>query len=155
MKNTVILLAMFLLGCSSNKQIQLERSMTVNDSLYIERIDSTSIHNVVNDVLDYDENVETVIEEEINETVVDSSNDVVIERRIRRTISQTSGKSISSEIEVIDDTTSIIEEKTLDIKDNETIQLYNEDKKESNKLKYICWIVLMILIGYIIYKFKK
>ena len=155
MKNTVILLAMFLLGCSSNKQIQLEQSMTVNDSLYIERIDSTSIHNVVNDALDYDENVETVIEEEINETVVDSSNDVVIERRIRRTISQTSGKSISSEIEEKCDTISIIKEKTLDIKDNETIQLYNEDKKESNKLKYICWIVLMILIGYIIYKFKK
>ena len=154
-KLIIFLTFISLLGCSANKNIQMEQTTMVNDSTSINKIDSTSIQNFKNEEVKIDETVETVINEVITESVKDTTNNVVIDRVINRQIKQTAGKAVSSNINEQSDTTYINKEKTLETKDNKAIQQYNENKKESNKIKYIFGIVLLVLIGYVIYKFKK
>ena len=154
-KVMIFLTFILLLGCSSNKQIQMEQTTMLNDTTSMNRIDSTSIQNIKNDELKIDETVETVINEVITESVKDTTNNVVIDRVINRQIKQTAGKTVSSNINEQSDTLYINKEKTLETKNEQAIQQYNEVKKESNKIKYIFGIVLMVLIGYVIYKFKK
>lgn len=151
----ILILAFALVGCYSSKQIATEHTTVNNDSTSVNLVDSTAIHSIVNDSMTVEENTTTTIQETITETVKDSTNNIVIDRTIERKITQNSGKVISSVINEESDTTYINKEKTLETKDNKAIQQHNEDKKESNNLKYIFYISIVILIIYIIFKFKR
>ena len=155
MKNIFILLLSFtLIGCNTTRHISNDTSIITNDSISIERMDSTSILSIVNDSITTVENTITTVEETITETVKDSTNNIVIDRTIERKITQNSGKLISSVINEQSDTTYINKEKTLETKDETAIQRHNEEKSQSNTLMYIFYIILLIVILYVIRLFK-
>ena len=153
MKHIIILITLIGITSCGSKHIIQDTNIQLQDSITINKVDSTAIHNTKNEDLKIEENTATVVEENIIEEIKDST--TTTKRIIQRTIKQETGNSISSVIEEKVDTTYINKEKTQETKDEKAIQYINEEKKESNKIKYIFGIVLLVLIGYIIFKFKR
>ena len=152
MKKTIILLAFIFVACGSSKYVE-DNYIQTKDSTSTVVVDSTSIHNARNEDINLNEDINTTITETITETVTDTTNNIVINRVINRQIKQTAEKTVSSVIKEQNDTIHIKNETTQETKDNEVITTIDNEVKESNKLKYVFYILLVLLVGYIVIKF--
>ena len=140
MKTIVQVIAiLLLLGCSTSKE--LNTNTKIDNIINTDINDSTTVNKELEIEEKVEENIVTKIEEEITETVKDSTNNIVVERVIKRTIEQEAGNLKSSELKASADTTYTKKEKTQEIKDESTIQQTKKESSSSN-IKYIFYTLL-------------
>ena len=137
-----IFLVIFLIltSCTSKRNIISSKNIESKDSISIQTLKQTAITS--------DEIVELNIEETIQETFSDTTKKTV-SRVINRKIQQTSKKGVVSVSNEECDTIHIKETGTLETQGKPTI---NESSNVG--LKYVFYILIVILILYVVYRIK-
>lgn len=136
----LILIILIFASCSQKRNIFSSNHNESRDSISIQTLKQTAITS--------DEIVELNIEETIQETFSDTTKKTV-SRVINRKIQQTSKKGILSVSNEECDTIHIKETGTLETQGKPTI---NESSNVG--LKYVFYILIVILILYVVYRIK-